>query len=265
MAKINKKLSGEQKKDDSKRNNAVFETTNYDLFSFLDANRKLNIRNYSKLVNSMKEEQLEIPIIVNEKFEIIDGQHRYTAAKELGLPIQYIIKNGYGIEQVKRANMVSSNWTKEDFMISHIQSGSKEYTEFKEIIDTYGINIADAISLFAFVQNKNQSIAGKIFDNGSLSLEGKDTVINMLESLEDFSFFKDYKSKSFFSAFMKLFFNPDYDHKKMKERLKVRSSYLIKKGSYGEYLEILTKQIYSFGAVKKPLFYDNSTKRFYTV
>lgn len=266
MTKNNRVLSSTQKKDDdSKRVNVVFSSTNYDMFKFLDANRKLNVRNYSKLINSMKEEQLEIPVIVNEKFEIIDGQHRFTAAKELGLPVYYMIRKGYGIDQVKRANMVSSNWSKEDFLLSHIQSGIQEYTEFKEILDTYGVNIADAISLFAFVQNKNQNIACKIFDNGSLSLEGKETAIEFLEALEDFKGFKEYKSKSFFNAFMKLYFNPDYDHEKMKERLKTRSSYLVKKSSYGEYLEVLTKQIYSFGAVKKPLYFDNSTKRFYTV
>ena len=264
MTKYNRTLSGVQN-NDAKRENVVFSTTKYDMFSFLDANRKLNVRNYSKLINSMKEKQLIIPIIVNEKMQIIDGQHRFTAEKELGLPVYYMIQKGYGIEEVKRANMVSSNWTKEDFMLSHIQTGIDEYVEFKEILDTYGINIADAIALFAFVQNKNQTLAGKIFDNGSFSLAGKDKAIEFLEALEDFSFFKEYKSKSFFSAFMKLYFNPDYDHKKMKERLKVRGSYLTKKGSYGEYLEVLTKQIYSFGAVKKPLFFDNSTKRFYTV
>ena len=28
---------------------------------------------------------------MNSKFEIISGQHRYTAATELGIPIKYII------------------------------------------------------------------------------------------------------------------------------------------------------------------------------
>lgn len=235
----------------------------YDAFKLMDANRKLNSRNYAKLVASMKEEQLIIPIIINEKNEIIDGQHRYTAAKELGLPVYYIVQKGYSIEQVKRANMVGSNWTKEDFLESHVQDGTGDYADFKEIIDTYDVNISDVIKLFALVQCKNQQITSKQFEEGSFSMDKKDEVIAFLESLEDFDGFKEYKTKPFFTAFMKLYFQPDYDHAKMKERLKTRASYIIKKSNYGEYLELLTKNVYSFGAVKNPLFYDISTNKFY--
>ena len=49
MAKQNKVLNEVQKKDDdSNRANVVFSSTNYNMFKFLDANRKLNVRNYSK-------------------------------------------------------------------------------------------------------------------------------------------------------------------------------------------------------------------------
>ena len=38
---------------------------------------------------------LEAPIIINEKHEIIDGQHRKIAQEELELPITFIINEGY--------------------------------------------------------------------------------------------------------------------------------------------------------------------------
>jgi hypothetical protein len=247
----------------SEKHGEVKVSYDYDAFKFMDANRKINSRNYAKLVASMKEEQLIIPIIVNEKLDIIDGQHRYTAEKELGLPVYYIIQRGYGIEQVKRANMVSSNWTKEDFLESHVQDGTGEYAAFKDLVDLYDVNISDLIKVFASVQHKNQTITSKMFEEGTFSLEKKEEVVEFLEALEDFSMFKEYKTKPFFTAFMKLYFQPDYDHSKMKDRLKNRSSYLTKKSNYGEYLELLTKQIYSFGAVKNPLFYDMATSKFY--
>lgn len=250
---------------ESKKHGEIKVTMDYSAFSFMDANRKINSRNYAKLISSMKEEQLVIPIIVNEKLEIIDGQHRYTAEKELGLPVYYIVQRGYGIDQVKRANMVGSNWTKEDFLESHVQDGTGDYADFKAIIDVYDVNISDVIKLFALVQRKNQTITSKMFEEGSFSMDKKEEVIEFLEALEDFSSFKDYKTKPFFTAFMKLYFQPEYDHSKMKDRLKHRASYLAKKSTYGEYLELLTKNVYSFGAIKNPLFYDMSTNKFYTV
>ena len=47
---------------------------------------------YEVLKNSIKEDGLHYPIIVNSKGDILDGHHRYTIAKELDLPIKYEIK-----------------------------------------------------------------------------------------------------------------------------------------------------------------------------
>ncbi len=42
---------------------------------------------------SMQKNFLISTIIVNENFEVIDGQHRLIASKDLGLPIYYFINN----------------------------------------------------------------------------------------------------------------------------------------------------------------------------
>ena len=94
----------------------IMVTENYDMFKKIGGNRKINKANYSKIVKSMKEEQLIIPIVVNEKYEIIDGQHRFTACKDLGKPVYFYMVRGYGLEQVKRANIASSNWKKENYL-----------------------------------------------------------------------------------------------------------------------------------------------------
>ena len=58
---------------------SVFKTFDYGLFKNIKGNRELNPKNYKKILHSMGNKQLEIPIIVNEKYEIIDGQHRRAA------------------------------------------------------------------------------------------------------------------------------------------------------------------------------------------
>ena len=66
-------------------------TTNYDLFSFMPGNRDIAKKNM--LVKSIEKIDLTEykPIIVNENYVIIDGQHRFMACKELEKPIYYII------------------------------------------------------------------------------------------------------------------------------------------------------------------------------
>jgi ParB-like chromosome segregation protein Spo0J len=47
---------------------------------------------YESLKNSIKEDGLHYPIVVNPKREILDGHHRYKICKELDIPIKYEIK-----------------------------------------------------------------------------------------------------------------------------------------------------------------------------
>ena len=242
----------------------IFITRDYEQFKFIKENRKINPRNYAKLIVSMKEEQLIIPILVNERMEIIDGQHRYTVCKELGLPIYFYVIPGYGIEAVKRANIVGRTWTMADFLNMHVEENKESYMEFKQIVKNYDINISDLLKLFSLFQDKNQKIVRKNFEEGILDLYGKDKVLEFLTSLDDFMFFESYKTKQFVGAFIKLYFQPNYNHQKMKERLKTRKDKFENKRSIGDYLIMLTKDVYSFGATKNPLYYDSETKRFYS-
>ena len=89
---------------------SVMKTTNYDMFKFMEGNRQTNSSNLNQIIESMKEKQLIIPITVNEKFEIIDGQHRFKACKYLGLPVYFIIEKGVLYFDVK----CSSNGIKQN-------------------------------------------------------------------------------------------------------------------------------------------------------
>ena len=241
----------------------IMSTKKYDDFKLMKGNRKLNKVNYAKLVKSINEEQLIIPILVNEKMEIIDGQHRFAACKDLNKPVYFFIINGYGIDQVKRANAVSSNWIKEDYLEMFIEEENKEYIEFKGIRERYDISISNLLKVFAKTQNKQVARISMEFEDGQFTLENKEKVIEFLTSLEDFNFFKGYKTTQFITAFLKLFFKEDYSHTKMKERLEKHKHTLEKKISADEYLALLCNKIYSFGPTKNPIYYSSESKRFH--
>lgn len=254
------------KENNDEKYDTIYKTKDYDKFKFIKGNRKLQKTKYSQLVQSMREEQLIIPIIVNEKFEVVDGQHRANCCKELGLPVYYIINRGYGIDQVKRANLVSSNWTKEDYLGLHISNGLEVYEQFDEIRRDYGINITDLIKIYSNVQNKNMENLAKDFDNGKLTNDGIDLALQFLEAWNDFSFFRYYKKKQFIAAFLNLYFDKRYDHSKMLNKLETRGRILLEINvnlNKQEYLSKLTNGIYSFGASKNNIYYDTNTKRFY--
>lgn len=115
----------------------VFETKNYDLFSFLVENRQLNSAHVAQLVKSMQEEVLLSPIIVNEDYNIIDGQHRFEARRNLNLPIPYFVCPGYGLGEVQRLNSVNRVWKNVDFVESFASLGYESYSRIKQLNDAY--------------------------------------------------------------------------------------------------------------------------------
>ena len=66
-------------------------TSNYGMFKFLDQNRETMDKHIADLAASIKESGQIHAIVVNDKFEIIDGQNRFKACKLLGVPVMYII------------------------------------------------------------------------------------------------------------------------------------------------------------------------------
>ena len=81
----------------------ILQTSEYEKFKVLGGNRRID--HSHKVAESIKNHgQLLAPITVNEKFEIIDGQNRFEAFKRLNLPVQYIVSEGYGINECVAMN-----------------------------------------------------------------------------------------------------------------------------------------------------------------
>ena len=115
---------------------SVMKTTNYEMFRFMDGNRKTNSSNLNQIIESMKEKQLVIPITVNEKFEIIDGQHRFKACQYLGYPVYYVMEQGYTIDDVIRANVNGGRkWFDVDYLHRYCKLGVDRYLKIQKLID----------------------------------------------------------------------------------------------------------------------------------
>ena len=96
----------------------VYQTDEYEKFKLVDGNRPID--HAKKIIESIKEiGMLYQPILVNERFEIIDGQGRFLAMKTLGLPIIYIRQGGLTIREVRYLNKNATNWKINDYIHSY--------------------------------------------------------------------------------------------------------------------------------------------------
>jgi len=243
----------------------IYETKDYSKFKFMEGNRRVNDHTYLKLLESMTEEQLMIPILVNKSFEIIDGQHRFKASQELKLPVYYHVQDDYGIEQVKKANMIGSNWVKEDFLNMFLSQENETYEYIDELRSTYGINLSIIIKLFAFFQKKAKSIAARTFEEGSFSLEGAADVENFLNCLLDFKDieFKYYNTDLFVQSFLQLYSYECYDHATLKRKIKTKKALFERKRTRDDYLLFLCDIYNAKLSEKNKIFYDPNRKVFY--
>ena len=126
----------------------VFCETDYSKFRMLNGNRKISERRVKQIGMSIDNVGYVMnPIVVNELFEIIDGQGRFMALKERGLPIQYVVAEGARVEECRALNMQQSNWKVEDFIESYKDEGLLPYQWMSALIKSSGLRTSCVLAV----------------------------------------------------------------------------------------------------------------------
>lgn len=134
----------------------VYETRDYDKFKRLQGNREIS--HAKKIIKSIQKVGYILnPIIVNEKWEIIDGQNRFEALKTLNMPIHYYVVEGTDRETAISLNLGQENWKPMDYIKSYADDGKKSYQLLLKFINEYNIGVQEAYGLL-----KNQITSGGV-------------------------------------------------------------------------------------------------------
>lgn len=148
--------------------NRIYRTNNYDKFKRLEGNREVDAKKVKKIKKSIEEVgYISNPIIVNENFEVIDGQHRLQALKELGKPIEYIIQKKLNIKEVLYMNVNQEKWSMMDYIKSHAELGNESYKRLLDLVELYPIYNLNTIGKAVKGINK---LANKQIQNGGLEI-----------------------------------------------------------------------------------------------
>lgn len=114
-------------------------TSNYSKFKHLKGNRNIVEPHLRKLIKSIQENGwLEnSPVLVNQKYEIIDGQHRFEACKTLGLPIEYMVVYDENLSTCIVRNNTARKWTATDFVRAKAAEGNDDFKLLLSYIEKY--------------------------------------------------------------------------------------------------------------------------------
>lgn len=137
----------------------LMSTNDFSIFKRLPGNRNLNKNHLNSLIESIKKENLLFvrPILVNQNMEVIDGQHRLEAAKELNLEIYYLVISQTGAAQVARLNSNQKNWKNQDYLNLYIDAfSSKEYIKLNSFMIKYNFDLNTAFAFLDYPIKKQE-------------------------------------------------------------------------------------------------------------
>lgn len=204
--------------------NQVYKTDDLGKFNFHPKNRKVNPAHVDKLSASIAKNNLldDQPILVNEHFDIIDGQHRLKAAMTLSAAISYILKEGLTVEDAITLNINTKNWTYRDYLKYWIDQGNEHYIYFKQFMRKYGLSYSISVGILGLGQATNGNRLTDIFNEGKFIPKEKeyaeDIGDKILEMMEYGSFAND---RSFVLAFDEVMRMDEYDHPTFMKKLEM--------------------------------------------
>ena len=188
--------------------NQIQKTTEYSRFKFIGGNRKINLTHLQHLIDSIaKEDMLAYnPIVINGKDEIIDGQHRLLAAKNLKKPIYYQVLSGANLVNVQLFNANLRAWGMKDYLESYIALGKKEYKTLKEFSLTYELPLSVAMGVLVGGKFRSRDYLRK-FKEGDFKVKNYKKAVRRGQAIKEY---KDYtegaiwKSRDFILALTKV-------------------------------------------------------------
>lgn len=237
--------NNEVKRSTENQTPKIKKTKNYEIFKIHIANRKINKNHVENIKKSMQKNFLISPIIVNENFEVIDGQHRLIACKDLGLPVYYFINNNYGIKEMQRLNAINKNWTPINYLNTGVALNDQDYIDYKRFKNKYGFSHDVNITLLC---NNNSKLELDKFKEGTFQVKNYELACKYADLIYLVSpYYKEFKRRRFISAILFLLKHKQdiFSMQEFVNKLKKQPNSLQNCVNTRQYLELI-EEIYNY-------------------
>lgn len=195
----------------------VYEEDDYSLFKKLVGNRNVTESRKNTIKASMAEKEIINPILVNERMEIIEGQGRFEALRELGRPIKYIVVEGAELSDCQRLNKANKNWTTVDIVKSYAAGGYSDYSSLLTACELTKLEIRAVLRLLGrAVGALNESLARGNLRFGKADIAEACNMANRVEEISNALQLKGRsRSQVFLGAMRVIMTTEGYEHPTM--------------------------------------------------
>ena len=129
----------------------ILSTKDYSLFSFIENNRIVKRSHVNEFKEEIKKNDRTMcfPIVVDPNLRIIDGQHRFHACMELGLPIYYVVDDDDDAEQAMiNCNKINKKWEMMDWLRYRANKNGGCYKQLLDFVQQTGTTISNAMVIY---------------------------------------------------------------------------------------------------------------------
>lgn len=233
----------------------IKKTNDYSILKKHISNRELDRDNLARIKASLSfKNMLNVrPILVNKQMEIIDGNHRFAAAKELGIEIYYMIQDDSKDEDIVLLNTNQKPWNVYAYLNYYCSRNNPNYVRLKNFMEKMDIkDIYYPLSLLGNDSGVNlkQFKQGKfVFSQDTSDLQNSLLYIRKIQAVLDKvmvgknrSF---YKSSRFVRSLGVLSRRENFDYPTLIKKLEGRLEAVYVCYSVPGYIEML-KKIYNW-------------------
>ena len=229
--------------------------------TLLDYNRPVNRILVNKLKDSMKKYGILSAITVYENGKerlVVDGQHRWTAASELGLTIPAISISWDAMDAIVEMNTIQVNWELEnfvDFYSAHKHPEvSQAYSLLKDKKEQY-----PELSYSSLSKIFGAPHSGALFKKGRWRVTNEERGDSLVSQLNDLvEYVPAATSARFIHAYADVAYHSDYSHKRMMKKFESNKVIpIITSSNPSSYGKMLTK-VYNYGQSKNLVMFKSS-------
>ena len=220
----------------------------YSQFKLSEFNRDPG--HYKKVKESIEANDYTMyqPILVSKQMEIVDGQNRFVACQELGLPIYFIVSQDIHIYAAADINQAAKNWGAIDYARHYAKRGKDAYIMLLDLCATYNQSIS-VVGAFGTMSEGARSHSHNI-KQGTFEFREDIDIDDFFKHMEVFKDYYDFARKErFVKAMLKLYLHPNYVQEKMVQKLRLNSSIVKEQSKLNDMADELVK-LYNFNTRK---------------
>jgi hypothetical protein len=183
------------------------------------------------------------------KFVIVDGHHRYAAAKGLGLAVFYVIEADFMLDEIGRGNSAVRVWSVLSFAKMFAAKGDPHYVELLNYVSK-GFALRNAASLLRG-ESAHSGNANDYVKTGTFKIKTRASIDTIFGFMDEFGeTCPAVKSAIFVEALSVLLFVQEFDCGTLKARIRTNPLSLVKCNNRQQMLDQI-EELYNFRARDK--------------